>query len=280
MGLFDIFKTETKATTLEDLSCISINEWDDGYTDTDTLVIDFIKKKIESMSYEKFISFLKKRDKYLKVTDEELNNEEKYSMNKIKLKGEINSFFPYPRHFLNADPKMWESGIKSYRIIESRERYIPERAGGKGRETGNFKCLQILTIDNQMNKYPCDKSTRDLSIQFVDLDDDDDLEIMGGSGNNLAVIDVKENGSNNNYWHIFRGNNLRNGFAVLDESECGADLGNVNGDNEINILDLVQIANLILEISTPEFECAADYTQNGEVNILDLVQIANLILDI
>ena len=173
MGLFDIFKTETKATTLEDLSCISINEWDDGYTDTDTLVIDFIKKKIESMSYEKFISFLKKRDKYLKVTDEELNNEEKYSMNKIKLKGEINSFFPYPRHFLNADPKMWESGIKSYRIIESRERYIPERAGGKGRETGNFKCLQILTIDNQMNKYPCDKSTRDLSIQFVDLDDDE-----------------------------------------------------------------------------------------------------------
>ena len=45
MGLFDIFKTETKATTLEDLSCISINEWNDGYADTDTLVIDFIKKK-------------------------------------------------------------------------------------------------------------------------------------------------------------------------------------------------------------------------------------------
>ena len=62
-------------------------------------------------------------------------------------------------------------------------------------------------------------------------------------------------------------------------SECGAELGDVNGDLEINILDLVQIANLVLEISTPAYECAADYNGDGQVNILDLVQIANYILD-
>ncbi len=117
------------------------------------------------------------------------------------------------------------------------------------------------------------------SVLIIDLDNDDDLEIMGGSVNNLEVIDVKENGSSANYWHIFRGNNLRNGFAVLGDSECGADLGDVNGDNEINILDLVQVANLILEVSIPDFECAADFTQDGEVNILDLVQIVNYILE-
>jgi hypothetical protein len=61
--------------------------------------------------------------------------------------------------------------------------------------------------------------------------------------------------------------------------ECGAELADVNGDSEINILDLVQIANLILETSTPAYECAADYNGDGEVNILDLVQIANYILD-
>jgi len=60
---------------------------------------------------------------------------------------------------------------------------------------------------------------------------------------------------------------------------CESPLGDVTGDGEINILDLVQIANLILEISTPIFECAADYTQDGEINILDLVQIVNYILD-
>ena len=56
-------------------------------------------------------------------------------------------------------------------------------------------------------------------------------------------------------------------------------MGDVTGDGNINILDLVQIASLILEVSTPDFECAADFTGDGNVNILDLVQIANYILD-
>jgi len=63
------------------------------------------------------------------------------------------------------------------------------------------------------------------------------------------------------------------------EEECGAELADVNGDSQINILDLVQIANLVLEVSTPEYECAADYNGDGQVNILDLVQIANYILN-
>jgi len=41
----------------------------------------------------------------------------------------------------------------------------------------------------------------------------------------------------------------------------------------------VQIANLVLELSTPDYECAADYNQDGQVNILDLVQISNYILN-
>ncbi|MDP6570802.1 MAG: M6 family metalloprotease domain-containing protein [Candidatus Marinimicrobia bacterium] len=114
---------------------------------------------------------------------------------------------------------------------------------------------------------------------IVDLDGDGDLEVLGGSGNNLANIDYKIEGTTNNYWNIFRGNPQRTGFISLEADSCGSDMADVNGDGEINILDLVQISNLILEISIPAFECAADYTQDGEVNILDLVQIANLILD-
>ncbi|MBC8256822.1 MAG: M6 family metalloprotease domain-containing protein [Candidatus Marinimicrobia bacterium] len=117
------------------------------------------------------------------------------------------------------------------------------------------------------------------SPSIINIDNDEDLEIMGGSANSLTVIDIKEFGSNDNYWHVFRGNNMRNGFSVLGENECDADLGDVTGDGNINILDLVQVANLILEVATSDFECAADYTQDGEVNILDLVQIANYILE-
>jgi len=63
------------------------------------------------------------------------------------------------------------------------------------------------------------------------------------------------------------------------EEECGAELGDVSGDGAINVLDLVQIVNLVLELSTPAYPCAADYNGDGEVNILDLVQIVNYILE-
>ena len=106
------------------------------------------------------------------------------------------------------------------------------------------------------------------------------MEIFGGSLNSLAVIDVKEIGSQSNYWNMFRGNNKRTGYFLYSgESECSVDLGDVNGDATINILDLVQISNYILELQTPPYPCAADFNEDGVVNILDLVQIANSILE-
>jgi hypothetical protein len=118
------------------------------------------------------------------------------------------------------------------------------------------------------------------SPMITNLDEDGDLEILAGSGGNLFVIDVKAPGDQSNYWSMFRGNKQRSGtYMPSDNPECGADLGDVTGDGNINILDLVQIANYILEVSVPAYECAADFTQDGNVNILDLVQIANYILD-
>ena len=68
-------------------------------------------------------------------------------------------------------------------------------------------------------------------------------------------------------------------FWFSYDSECGSNLGNVNGDENIDILDLVQISFYILGISIPNFECSADFNGDDSVNILDLVQIANYILD-
>ena len=67
-------------------------------------------------------------------------------------------------------------------------------------------------------------------------------------------------------------------FEYEGGGECGAELGDVNGDGDISILDLVQIANYILDLSIPDYECAADYNQDGSVDILDLVAIVNIIL--
>ena len=54
-------------------------------------------------------------------------------------------------------------------------------------------------------------------------------------------------------------------FEVTDESQF-----DLNGDGEINILDLVLVAQAI-----GETDSAADVNGDGVVNILDLVQIAN-----
>ena len=119
------------------------------------------------------------------------------------------------------------------------------------------------------------------SPMVMDLDGDGDLEIFASSVNSLIGLDIKSAGSSSGYWSMYRGNVERTGYYDMsdEDPECGVALGDVSGDGTINILDLVQMANYILNVSTPAYECAADFTGDGTVNILDLVQIANYVLD-
>ena len=58
-------------------------------------------------------------------------------------------------------------------------------------------------------------------------------------------------------------------------------LGDINGDNEINILDIIILSNYILsiiEFSNEQIQ-AADLNQDAIINILDIIQVVNLILD-
>ena len=114
----------------------------------------------------------------------------------------------------------------------------------------------------------------------MDIDGDGDLEIISGALNSLVAIDIKDLGSSNNYWSMFKGNNKRNGYLFFsNEFECSVEMGDVNGDEIVNILDLVQISYYILEFSIPEYSCAADVNEDGTVDILDLVNIVNMILN-
>jgi len=52
----------------------------------------------------------------------------------------------------------------------------------------------------------------------VDRDNDGDLEIFAGTSTDMVCVDVKEvNGSIDNYWSIFRGNELRTGYFISNE---------------------------------------------------------------
>lgn len=62
------------------------------------------------------------------------------------------------------------------------------------------------------------------------------------------------------------------------EYECDVELGDLTGNGEINILDVVQSINMVLELSAPNYPCAADFNEDDEINILDIMQIAYYIL--
>ena len=55
-------------------------------------------------------------------------------------------------------------------------------------------------------------------------------------------------------------------------------LGDMNGDGDLNVLDVVILANLIL--AGDDSNLAGDLNQDGSLNILDIVNLVNLILDI
>ena len=63
------------------------------------------------------------------------------------------------------------------------------------------------------------------------------------------------------------------GYDFFDSSQV---LGDVNGDQIINILDIILTVNIVLGINTTT--SAADVNNDGVVNILDIVSLVNLIL--
>ena len=65
----------------------------------------------------------------------------------------------------------------------------------------------------------------------------------------------------------------------MNSNENGIILGDVNFDNEINVLDIVLMVSFILGEPTDEYELsAADINQDGLLNILDIVALVNIIL--
>ena len=65
------------------------------------------------------------------------------------------------------------------------------------------------------------------------------------------------------------------GAFEFEESGCGI-AGDMNMDGNINILDIINVANCILsDCSDP----CADLNEDGSINILDIINIINIILN-
>ena len=68
------------------------------------------------------------------------------------------------------------------------------------------------------------------------------------------------------------------GTLVIDGTyvEVTGLAGDINSDDTVNILDIIQLANMIL---SGEYSDNADLNGDGTLNILDIVAIANIILN-
>ena len=68
-------------------------------------------------------------------------------------------------------------------------------------------------------------------------------------------------------------------LRIWQDQVCLNLLGDINGDEIINILDVIQLVNIIMGLEPSEYQgTVADMNNDGSYNVLDVVLIVNLIL--
>ena len=66
-----------------------------------------------------------------------------------------------------------------------------------------------------------------------------------------------------------------NGQIVGDEEPCPLQ-GDVNGDQNLNVLDIIFLVNLILD---NDYDSIGDINSDNILNVLDVILLVNIILD-
>tara|TARA_Y100001970_G_scaffold34881_1_gene43140 strand:+ start:12575 stop:14095 length:1521 start_codon:yes stop_codon:yes gene_type:complete len=95
-------------------------------------------------------------------------------------------------------------------------------------------------------------------------------EMFISFSDNLGVVLLA---NTNNYDALIQ---IENAVLEFAEETNFIDMGDINGDGTINILDVVQVVNLIL---VNEYDYAGDLNEDSVVNILDIVQLVSIILN-
>ena len=125
------------------------------------------------------------------------------------------------------------------------------------------------------------------SVQIIDIDSDNDMEIFAGTSGDLIAIDYKDSFEEEvDSWSVFKGGWKRSGYYIASESSPGGcndtQLGDINCDTVINVIDIISIMNIILGDSLDlysDYELwAADLNEDDVIDIFDIVTIVNIVL--
>ena len=103
---------------------------------------------------------------------------------------------------------------------------------------------------------------------------------VAGMENFIVLDHIRDN---NIIWSYTANNEIaraqKYGYNIFDVSENI--LGDVNFDNQVNIVDIVILVNFIIGETMPSDEefIAADLNDDGIINVIDIIQIVNMILN-
>ena len=158
-----------------------------------------------------------------------------------------------------------------YNNLES----IPESIGG-------LVSLEYLFLfNNELSSLP--ETICDLNLDWDGISPQN-YPYFASGGNYLCdselIPDCVENSAN------FNISMEQNYYSfLLDDPQfcpesCGASVGDVNGDESYNVLDIVTLANCVLGENCPDWDygCAGDMNDDGFYNVLDIVTLANCVL--
>jgi hypothetical protein len=142
--------------------------------------------------------------------------------------------------------------------------------------------------------------------ELIDKDNDGDLDLILGSGSE-GLYYYWNNSASNYYFQLSSDwefpvvglnskptlgelydsgtieiiTGLSTGGIYHIQTEVCPALGDMNGDNGYNVLDIVTLANCVLGNNCMDqiYSCAGDMNSDGGYNVLDIVALANCVLE-
>lgn len=141
------------------------------------------------------------------------------------------------------------------------------------------ECFSLNDIDIKLSKrYDCENDTYILDDRFLDRFNNTEL-LEATYEDGIFILKYLQI-----YGNVASG--IKNVFVALDDDlkivkiETDYPLGDVNFDDEINILDLIALKKRIVQNRTEEIVGVADLDGDGNVNALDLVKLKKLLIGV
>lgn len=165
----------------------------------------------------------------------------------------------------------------------------------------NFPNKNVIMLGD-LNDLLTDNTTNNVFQMFINDSEEylfADMDIANGSSAEWSypswpshldhILITNELFDNNSYVEVIRIDDFMNGgFSEYDQNisdhrpvglKLTTDLiiiGDINLDNEINVVDIVSIITIILD--NGEYNILADLNEDNIINIIDIVQLVNIIL--